>query len=217
MNLQINIKVFLAEFIGTFALVLVGAGAAAMIKDVSLVGVALAHGLVMAVFYYAYGDLSGAHINPAITFGLAVNKVIQWTEAIYYWAAQFLGSMVAATVLYYIFNGAKSNLGATVLGKSVNPLQGVIIEAILTFFLVTAYFQTAVADKFKEYTGLAIGLTLTFCMLVGIPLTGAALNPARAFGPAIYTGTFNLFWIYLVGPLAGGIGAALLYRYMSVK
>jgi MIP family channel proteins len=217
MNLQINIKVFLAEFIGTFALVLVGAGAAAMIKDVSLVGVALAHGLVMAVFYYAYGDLSGAHINPAITFGLAVHKVIQWTEAIYYWVAQFLGSMVAATVLYYLFNGAKSNLGATVLGKSVNPLQGVIIEALLTFFLVTAYLQTAVADKFKEYSGLAIGLALTFCMLVGIPLTGAALNPARTFGPAIYTGTFNLFWIYLIGPLAGGLGAALLYRYMSVK
>ena len=217
MNFQVNVREFLAEFIGTFALVLAAAGGAAMVKDVSVLGASLAPGLVLAVFIYAYGDLSGAHLNPAVTFGLAINKVVEWTEAVYYWVAQFLGSVVAASVLYFLFGASKTNLGATVLGKSLNPLQGVLIEALLTFFLVTVVFHVAVAGKAQGVGGLVIGLTLTFGILLGFTATGGSLNPARTFGPAIYTGTFNVFWIYLVGPLLGAAGAAFLYRYMGTN
>lgn len=219
MKFKVNPKIFLAEFIGTFALVFIGAGAAAQVKDIGLAGVAFAHGFVLALFVYAYGSISGTHINPAVTFGLALNKVIAWADAVYYWIAQFLGSILATIALFIIFNGAKNGLGATVLGKGINPLQGLLVEIILTFFLVTAVYYMAVSGKVKELSGLIIGLTLVFCILLGGPLTGAALNPARAFGPAIFTGDFNLIWIlvYLIGPLAGAAGAAFLYRYMSTK
>lgn len=219
MKLKVNPKIFLAEFIGTFALVFIGAGAAAQVKDVGFVGVALAHGLVIALMVYVYGSLSGAHINPAVTFGLALNKVIEWADAIVYWVAQFLASVVAAALLFAILGGAKSGLGATVLSKGISPWQGLLVEIFLTFFLVTAVYYLAVAGKAKDFAGLMIGLTVTFCIFLGGPLTGAALNPARAFGPAIFTGNFDLIWIlvYLVGPLAGAAGAAFLYRYMSTK
>ncbi len=218
MKLKLDPKIFLAELIGTFALVFIGAGAAAQVKDVGVVGVALAHGLVIALFVYAYGSISGTHINPAVTFGMALNKLIAWADALVYWLAQFLGSILAATMLFIIFGGAKNGLGATVLGKGINPFQGLLIEIILTFFLVTAVYHLAVAGKSKDFTGLIIGLTVTFGVLLGGPLTGAAMNPARAFGPAIFTGNFNLIWIlvYLIGPLAGAAGAAFLYRYMSM-
>jgi MIP family channel proteins len=218
MKFKVDPKVFLAEFIGTFALIFIGAGAAAQLKDVSMVGVALAHGLVIILFVYAYGPISGAHLNPAVTLGLAINKVIEWTEAIYYWVAQLLASTVAAGVLYVIFGGAKNGLGATVLGKGINPFQGLLIETIITFFLVTAVFHTAVSGKVKDFAGLVIGLTLAFGILLAGPLTGGSMNPARSFGPAIFTGTFAAeYWIYLVGPLLGATGAAFLYRYMSTK
>ena len=218
MKLKLNPKVFLAEFIGTFALVFIGAGAAAQVKDVGMVGVALAHGLVIALFVYAYGPISGGHFNPAITLALALNKIIGWTEAVYYWVAQLLASMIAAAVLFMIFNGAKNGLGATVLGKGINPFQGLLIEIILTFFLVTAVYHLAVAGKSKDFSGLIIGLTITFGILLAGPLTGGSMNPARSFGPAIFTSSFvSGYWIYLLGPALGAVGAAFLYRYMSTK
>src|SRR5687767_11949837 len=132
MKFDLNPKVFLAEFIGTFALVFIGAGAAAQVEDVGVVGVAFAHGLVIALFVYVYGPISGTHINPAVTLALAINKVIEWTDAIVYWVAQFLASMLAAGALFLVFNGAKNGLGATELGTGINPWQGLLIEAILT-------------------------------------------------------------------------------------
>jgi len=214
MKLQIDPKAFLAEFIGTFALVFIGAGAAAQVASVGVVGVALAHGLVVVLFVYAYGSISGAHLNPAITLGLALNKVIEWTEAIYYWVAQFLASLIAAGVLFAVL-GARLRPGATVLASGVSWWQGLLIEIIITFFLVTAVFHTAVSGNFKEFAGLVIGLTLAFGILLAGPLTGGSMNPARSFGPAIFTGTFaTSYWIYLVGPLLGAVAAAYLYRYM---
>jgi MIP family channel proteins len=218
MKIKFNPKAFVAEFIGTFALVFIGAGAAAQGASVGLVGVALAHGLVVVLFVYAYGSISGAHLNPAITLALAINKVVDWSEAAYYWVAQFLASMIAAAALYLVLGGAKGGLGATKLASGVSWWQGLVIEAILTLFLVTAVFHVAVFGKLKEFAGLVIGLTLAFCILFGGPLTGAAVNPARDFGPAIFTGTFvSDYWIYLVGPLLGGTLAAFLNRYMSTK
>lgn len=216
MKFDLNPKVFLAEFIGTFALVFIGAGAAAQVDDVGVVGVAFAHGLVIALFVYVYGPISGTHINPAVTLALAINKVIEWTDAIVYWVAQFLASMLAAGALFLIFNGAKNGLGATELAAGISPWQALLIEALLTFFLVTAVFHTAIAGNAKSLAGLVIGFTVVFCIFLGGPLTGAALNPARSFGPAIFTGTFaSTYWIYLLGPVLGALGAAFLYRYMS--
>jgi aquaporin Z len=218
MKFKVNPKIFLAEFIGTFALVFIGAGAAAQVQQVGVLGVAFAHGLVIALFVYAYGPISGTHINPAVTLGLAINKVIEWTDAIVYWIAQFLASIVAAGVLYIILGAAKLKLGATTLAGGVSWWQGLLIEAILTFFLVTAVYYMAVSGKTKDFAGLIIGLTVTFGVLLGGPLTGAAMNPARAFGPAIFAGTFaSEYWIYLLGPALGAVGAAFLYRYMSVS
>ena len=218
MKIKFNPKAFVAEFIGTFALVFIGAGAAAQGTNVGLVGVALAHGLVVILFVYAYGSISGAHLNPAITLGLAINKVVDWSEAAYYWVAQFLASMVAAAALYLVLGGAKGGLGAMKLGSGVSWWQGLLIETLLTFFLVTAVFHVAVSGKLKEFAGLVIGLTYSFCILFGGPLTGGAVNPARDFGPAIFTGTFvSSYWIYLIGPLLGAVLAAFLSRYMSTK
>ena len=217
MKIHFDSKAFLAEFIGTFALVFIGAGAASQLKDVGWVGVALAHGLVIALFVYAYGSISGTHINPAVTLALAINKVIDWSTAAYYWVAQFLASMIAAAALYLILGGAeRTSLGHTALANGTSWWQGLIIEAVLTFFLVTAVFHVAVSGKLKEFAGLIIGFTVTFCIFLGGPLTGAALNPARDFGPAIFTGTFvSSYWIYLLGPVVGAVGAAFLYRYMA--
>src|SRR5258706_2735975 len=216
MKFKVNPKAILAEFIGTFALVFIGTGAAAQVKDVGVVGVAFAHGLVIALFVYAYGPIAGTHINPAVTLALGLNKVIDWTEAIAYWVAQFLASMVAAAALYVILGPARLKLGATMLASGVSWWQGLLIEVVLTFFLVTAVFHTAVSGRVKDFAGLIIGFTVVFCIFLGGPLTGAALNPARSFGPAIFTATFVPWYaIYLFGPLLGGVAAAFLYRYMG--
>jgi aquaporin Z len=209
-------KQFVAELVGTFALVFIGAGAGA-IGAGGLVGVALAHGLVLVAMIYVYGHISGTHVNPAVTFGIALSGGIAWGTAVVYWAAQFIGGILAAAVLSFVLGGAGSGLGATVLAAGVSPIQGLVVEAILTFFLVNAVLHAAVAGKAGDFAGLAIGLTLAFAILMGGPLTGASLNPARTLGPGLFTGTLGQFWIYLVGPFAGAAAAAGLYGYLSDK
>jgi MIP family channel proteins len=211
-----NSKVFLAEFIGTFALVFIGAGAG--IAGAGIVGVALAHGLTVAAFIYTFGYISGTHINPAVTFGLAANRTIKWSDALYYWIAQFAGAILAAVLLRLFFGDISG--GATV-GTLTNtaPLYAMIVEAILTFFLVNAVLHNAVGGKSGHLAGLAIGLTLTVSILAGGALTGASLNPARTFGPAIFTlpsyANVNTYVIYLFGPLIGATGAALAYNFFT--
>ena len=205
-----NTKALVAEFIGTFTLIFIGAGAGALGVG-GLVGVALAHGLVVLGFAYAYGHISGTHINPAVTFGMLVGKQIDAATAVGYWLAQFLGGIVGAFLLSFVLGGAESGLGATVLADGVSPIQGVVLEAVLTFFLVNAIFNTAVSGKAGNLAPVAIGLTLTFSILMGGPLTGASLNPARTLGPAIASGNFADIWLYFVGPIVGAAAAALLY------
>lgn len=205
-----NTKALVAEFIGTFTLIFIGAGAGA-IGAGGLVGVALAHGLVVLGFAYAYGHISGTHINPAVTFGMLVGKQIDVATAVGYWVVQFLGGIVGAFVLSFVLGGADSGLGATVLASGVSPVQGIVVEIILTFFLVNAIFNTAVSGKAGNLAPVAIGLTLAFSILMGGPLTGASLNPARTLGPAIASGNFADIWLYFVGPLVGAAAAALLY------
>ncbi|MYK17305.1 aquaporin [Candidatus Poribacteria bacterium] len=204
-----NTKNLIAEFIGTFALIFIGAGALA-IGEGGLVGVALAHGLVIVVFAYAYGHISGTHINPAVTLGLLIAGEIQFVAAIGYWIVQFLGGILGAVVLNAVLPNP-GDLGVTILSENVGVGQGLVVEIILTFFLVNTIFNTAVSGKAANFAGLAIGLTLTLCILMGGPLTRASLNPARTLGPAIVSGNYADIWLYFVGPCVGAILAALLY------
>lgn len=204
-----NTKNLIAEFIGTFALIFIGAGALA-IGEGGLVGVALAHGLVIVAFAYAYGHISGTHINPAVTLGLLIAGEIQFVAAIGYWIVQFLGGILGAVVLNAVLPNP-GDLGVTILSENVGVGQGLVVEIVLTFFLVNTIFNTAVSGKAGNFAGLAIGLTLVLCILMGGPLTRASLNPARTLGPAIVSGNYADIWLYFVGPCVGGILAALLY------
>jgi len=204
-----NTKNLVAEFIGTFALIFIGAGALAITKA-NLVGVALAHGLVIVTFAYAYGHISGTHINPAVTLGLLIAGEIQIAAAVGYWIAQFIGGILGAVVLNAVLP-VPGDLGVTILGSDVTLVQGLVVEIVLTFFLVNTIFNTAVSGKAGNFAGLAIGLTLALCILMGGPLTRASLNPARTLGPAIVSGNYADIWLYFVGPLIGAVLAALLY------
>ncbi|MDL1909660.1 aquaporin [Chloroflexi bacterium CFX6] len=217
-----NSKVFVAEFIGTFALVFIGA-AAAVTGLGGLLGVALAHGLVLAVFVYAFGHISGTHVNPAVTFGLALNGTVKWGEAVFYWIAQFAAAAVAAFTLDLVAGGVSVEGiggGATigVLTESA-PFAAALVELILTFFLVNTILHTAVAGKGGAFAGMAIGLTLTFAILAGGPMSGASLNPARTFGPALYASPDlanpMTYVIYFAGPLLGAALAVGVFKFLN--
>jgi len=211
-----NSKVFLAEFIGTFALIFIGAGAG--IAGAGLVGVALAHGLTVAAFVYTFGYISGTHINPAVTFALALNNTVKWGEALFYWIAQFAGAILAAFALRTFFGDISAGATAGSLTEAA-PIYAMIVEAILTFFLVNAVLHNAIAGSSGRFAGLAIGITLVAAILVGGPLTGASLNPARTLGPAIFTApslaNVYTFVIYLFGPLIGATLAALAFNFFT--
>ncbi len=214
-----------AEFVGTFALVFVGVGsiaAASQIHDSSLVGVALAHGLVIAVMASAVGHISGGHFNPAVTLGFVLARRMNPLLAIVYWAAQFLAAVSGALVLKWVLPGGLADatkLGAPALGAHVSSGAGVVLEAILTFFLVWVIFATAADPRgaFKSIAGLAIGFTITLDILFGGPFTGAAMNPARAFGPQLVNGTWTNCWVWYVGPAVGGAVAALAYEWLYLR
>lgn len=210
-----NARALVAEFIGTFAFIFIGAGAAAIGLG-GVVGVAFAHGLVIFVFAAGYGHISGTHINPAVTIGLWTSKQIETVEAIGYIIVQLLGGIVGALALRFLAGGfgdvAANYYGATLLAPGINPIQGLIIETILTFFLVNTILNTVVSGRAGDAAPLAIGLTLTLSILMAGPLTGGSLNPARTLGPAIVSGNFSDIWLYFVGPILGGVIAALLYN-----
>lgn len=214
-----NWKVFVAELIGTFALVFIGVGAA--VVNAGLLGIALAHGLTLAVFAYAFGHISGAHVNPAVTFGLALNGTVRWGQAVVYWVAQFAGAAAAAAFLHYavIPAGGSINPGATVgVLTETEPIWAMGIEIVLTFFLVNTILNTAVAGKGGNMAGWAIGTTLAVAILVGGPLTGASLNPARTLGPAIFAepdlANVYTYIIYLLGPLLGATLAVMVFNFL---
>ena len=178
---------------------------------------ALAHGIALAVIVYAWGSISGAHVNPAVTFGLALTGKIDWGKAVAYWVAQCIGAAIAGYLLLYLV-GASSGLGATTGSlTATQPFKTIVVEAVLTFFLVTAVFGSAVAGRNGNAAGLAIGLVLTMDILAGGAATGASMNPARTLGPALALGDLSYLWMYFVGPLAGGAAAALLYDGLYVK
>jgi MIP family channel proteins len=212
-----------AEFVGTFALVFVGTGsiaASTAVQEHSLVGVALAHGLAIAVMVSAVGHISGGHFNPAITLGFFVTRRMDPFLTAVYLVAQFTAAVAAALLIWWIFPNALIDdvkLGAPVLHVASGA--GVVLEGILTFFLVWVVFATAADPRgtFASIAGLAIGLTITLDILVGGSLTGAAMNPARAFGPQLVHHTWADAWVWYVGPIAGGMVAALLYEWLYLR
>ncbi|MFQ5770515.1 MAG: MIP/aquaporin family protein [bacterium] len=216
-----DIKSYLAELIGTFALCFIGAGAVVMNSftdgGVGLAGIALAHGLVLAIMVNATGHISGGHINPAVTMGFIVTNRIKISKGIAYMISQLIGGVLGGFALRAIFSPnvwSTSNLGTPGLNAAVPFLNGVYIEAILTFFLVFTVFATAVDSRApKSVYGFSIGLVLTFDILMGGPLTGASMNPARTFGPAVASGYFHNHLVYWIGPMVGGIVAALIYHH----
>ena len=206
-----------AEFVGTFALVFAGMGAIAV--GAELVGVALAHGLVIAVMASAVGHISGGHFNPAVTFGFLVTRRIVPSLAGAYVVAQLLGAILAALALRAFYpDGVDFDAGVPQLA-GVGAGAGMAIEAVLTFFLVWVIFATAADPRgaFKSIAGLAIGLTITLDILAAGPLTGAAMNPARAFGPELVQGVWDDFLVYWIGPLTGAGLAALIYDLLYLR
>lgn len=207
-------KLFFAELVGTFALVFIGAGTTAH-GQAGLLGAGAAFGLTLACFWYLFHRISGAHFNPAVTMGLALNGTVSWIDAVFYWIAQLLGGIVAALGLYFVFGGSENGLGATL--PSIGALQAVVLEAVLTFFVVAAVLYADVAGLGGKRAGFIIGLAYCFAILMGGPLTGASANPARSLGPALLTNRLSTFWIYLVGPLAGAGLAVGVYRLLGSK
>lgn len=207
----------LAEFIGTFALIFVGVGASKTVGHDAL-AVALAHGLTIAAFVSATLHISGGQLNPAITFGLVCGGHMTLPEAVRYWIAQLLGAVAAAIICLSIFNrdviinGTPQLNGNPELGFMLTPAQGILVEAILTFFLVFVVHGTAVDERGRRVAGLAIGATITLDILFGGPLTGAAMNPARVFGPAVAANFWKDHYVYWIGPFLGGALGGLVYR-----
>jgi len=217
-----------AEFIGTFALIFFGAGSICADQylrssgGLGLLGIALAHGLAIGIMVSALGHISGGHFNPAVTIGIWVTKRINTVEALLYWAAQLVGGTVAAFVLKVLIpddTWRAVALGTPELARDFPVGAGMGLEAVATFFLVFVVFATAIDEKgaFKAISGFGIGLTITLGILVAGPLTGAALNPARAFGPALVANHWAHHGVYWIGPLAGGFIAGLLYDTLYLK
>jgi aquaporin Z len=215
------------EFLGTFALVFLGAGsicADQMLKagggaGVGLVGIALAHGLALGVMITAMGHISGGHLNPAVTIGFWVSRKMGTFEGLAYWVAQLLGGIAAAYLLTTLFPEEvwrTARLGTPALVPDLPVISGIMIEAVLTFFVVAVVFGSAADPKggAKNLAGFAIGLTYAAGILMGGPITGAAMNPARALGPALAAKAWAHHGVYWVGPLLGGALAGWLYSVL---
>ena len=211
-------KSYWAEFLGTFALCFVGQGAIVMQQAAgtgSLLVVAVAHGLALATMISALGQWSGAHFNPAVTLGFVFTGRMSLTSAITYWVSQLGGAIVASFLLRSVVPGDAGeavHFGVPLLAAGVSVGQGLLLEFVMTFFLVTAVWGTAVDERGPRIGGFGIGLAVCMDILVGGPLTGAAMNPARAFGAACASGVWTHHWLYWLAPMAGGVAAARVYR-----
>jgi MIP family channel proteins len=219
-----------AEFIGTFTLVFIGAGSicadqylrGAAQNGVGLLGIALAYGLALGIMVTAVGHISGGHLNPAVTIGLWVTKRLSTLHSVLYWAAQLAGGIAAGYLLVAIVPESvwrPVGLGTPDLAADFNRVHGMALEAVLTFFWVFVFFATAADAKgaFNKIAGFAIGLTVTMDMLFGGPFTGASMNPARTLGSAVAARHWTNHGVYWVGPLFGGVIAGVLYDRIFLR
>lgn len=212
-------KVLTAEFIGTFGLIFIGVGSIAADYATGgtsgLVGIALAHGFAIAVMVSATAAVSGGHINPAVTFGAYLAGKMDGVAALGYVVAQCAGALAAAALLKVCIPAqvlAAVSMGTPALGEGITVTQGLVLEIVLTFFLVFVVFGTAMDARAPKVGGLFIGLTVAMDVLIGGPITGAAMNPARHLGPALLGGGLQNIWLYWIGPLVGGGLAGLVYH-----
>ncbi|MFT5195469.1 MAG: aquaporin Z [Cellvibrionaceae bacterium] len=213
-------KKLLTECLGTFTLIFIGVGASAITGN--LIAIGFAYGFTVLALIYAFGDISGMHINPAVTIGLAVGGKIDGPTAGGYIIAQLLGGVLGAITLAAVigFPEQAGDLGNTILANNpdtfvISQFQGFIVEMILTFLLVSTIYHTSFSGKPETMAPLAIGAMLTALIFVGLPLTGASLNPARTLGPAIVSATvypWGQLWIYILGPIAGGVLASVVHK-----
>ncbi len=212
-------RALLAELVGTFFFITIGAGsvlATQVAQSDSLLAVAMAHGVGLAIAVSIFGPMSGGHFNPAVSLGLAIARAFPWQRVVPYWLAQLLGGALAGVFLRVVFpaDAQKATvLGTPALASGISEPTGVLVEACLTFFLLLAVFGTAVSPNAPKIAGFGIGLTVMVDILAGGPLTGAAMNPARYFGPAVVAGAFPSWWVYVAGPLSGGAIGGLLWRF----
>ncbi|MCS6871626.1 MAG: aquaporin [Anaerolineae bacterium] len=212
-------QVILAEFLATFTLVFIGVSAVAYLlrsqtsTDAGIVVAALAHGFAVIALAYAFGHVSGAHANPAVSFGMTLGGKLSPVTMLIYWAAQFIGGIAAAAVVLYLFGNDATLLAkqhaATALGNDF--LKIVLVEGLLTFFFVSTIYQAAGMGRAGNLAGVLIGMTLAGCILAGGSLTGAALNPARYLAPSLVGGDLSNLVPFFVGTLGGGGLAGLLH------
>ena len=210
-----------AEAVGTFLFFFVGAGAVVLAAYLGasgpgLVGIALAHGLALAVLVSSLGAVSGAHFNPAVTVAVRLAGRIEWQAAAFYVVAQLIGAVAAGFALVAVMPQSaisSSFAGTPTLDPGISVAAGITIEAVLTLVLVLTVFGTAVDARAPRLGGIAIGLAVAADILMGGPLTGAAMNPARWFGPAVAAGHYDNWFVWWVGPLIGAIVGAVIFRY----
>ncbi len=218
-----SVKKYVAEFIGTFVLVLFACGTAAVSgcatddKNISYFITALAFGLVIVAMAYSIGNVSGCHINPAVSIAMLVSGKLSVADFIGYIVAQFAGAIAGAAALMGII-GKDYGLGANGLFEG-NIVKSLIVEVILTFVFVIAILGVTSKVENSAVAGIVIGLTLTLVHIFGIHFTGTSVNPARSFGPALFVGgdALSCVWVFIVAPLVGGVLAALVYKFLASK
>ncbi|MCQ2449200.1 MAG: MIP family channel protein [Clostridia bacterium] len=212
-------KKYIAECIGTFVLVLFACGVAAVtgciFPEAGYIATALAFGLVIVAMAYSIGNVSGCHINPAVSIAMLVSGKMTVKDFIGYIIAQFAGATAGAAALWY-FLGSKKALGQNGLYNG-DIVKSLLIEVVLTFVFVIAILGVTSKVENGKVAGLVIGLSLTLVHLLGIPFTGTSVNPARSFGPALFVGgeALSNVWVFIVAPLVGGVLAALVYKFLD--
>lgn len=210
-------QALIAEFIGTFALVFVGCVAVIIANQTGGFAVAMCFGLALIIGIYSWGVYSGGHFNPAISFGAAIAGKMNWINMLLYWIVQLLGGILAAAIIVYFF-GVASGVGASVGSfTKTHVLKAVLLEALLTMFLVVTFLFVTSKPMHALVAGFVIAAALVAGIFVATPYTGGSLNPARSLGPALFGNQMGSYWIYAVGPLFGALIAALVYKgFMSI-
>ena len=228
-------KKYLCEFIGTLVLVLFGCGSAAMTGGalglLGILDIAIAFGLSIVAMAYAIGNVSGCHINPAVSLAMLINKKISGIDFIFYVIAQVLGAIAGIGILYFLISSCgfegmevdKVGLGANGFNElslfNLNMVGAIVTEIILTFVFIYTILGVTSDEKKSSVAGIVIGLTLAFVHILGIPLTGTSVNPARSIAPAIFLGgeALKQVWVFVVAPLVGSTLAAFAYKFLNKK
>ena len=216
-------KKYIAEFLGTLVLVLFGTGIA-VVSGGDLVATSLAFGLAIVAEAYVIGNISGCHVNPSVSLAMLINKKLSVKDFVWYVIAQILGAIAGTAILFFILSN--TNLGTTALGanfygelsaNNISLAGAIVTEIVLTCVFIYTILGVTSDDNKSSVAGLVIGLTLTFVHLIGIPLTGTSVNPARSLAPAIFLGgeAIKQIWVFILAPLVGGALAAYLFKYLN--